>query len=485
MSDIHLHSGDQEDSVIRSLPHAVGPEKSVLSSMLQSPQEFIGIAIEEGTIKDHFYLPAHSRLFEFMVELFGKNEEIELVSLIQHLLDRGLLDKIGGPATVTNLYTYAPTPGHFQHHLKLLKEKFTLRAMIGLGHTMIAQAYDSPDEPQELLDETERQVMAIRDGHDPVRGPTIKSSVEIALQELEARIKGEVAVGGGIATGFEVLDRMTNGGPKPGEMFVIGARPSMGKTSFLMNIVEHVCLDLELPSLVFSAEMSQQAIVNRLIYSRAKFAYSKLQPGMKPTKGDLQKIREAARRIVMAKLVIDDRASPSLNQIRAKARRAKREHDIQFIGIDYLQLIKSKSRQSDSSREREIAEISAGIKALSKDLSIPIVILSQLSRAAEQRSGKQPGKPRLSDLRESGSIEQDADLVGLLYRSAYYAESEDEKAEKAGEAELVLAKNRNGETGHIPLTFIAELMRFETGAPAAEEKDMFGGNSQQRSRHEY
>jgi replicative DNA helicase len=260
---------------------------------------------------------------------------------------------------------------------------------------------------------------------------------------------------------------MSNG-LKPGEMFVIAARPSMGKTSLMMNIVEHVCIEQSKPSLIFSCEMSSFQIVQRLVFSRAKFALSKLTRGYAPDKGDLTRIQRAAMEVSNARMFIDDTPGITINEVRAKARRKKRDEGLEFIAIDYLQLMKSRTKQAENSREREIAEISAGIKGLAKELQVPIVILAQLNRGPETRSGKSVGVPRMSDLRESGSIEQDADMVGLLYRSAYYAEDAEEKEAEAGKAELVLAKNRNGETGHIPLTFIADLMRFESGPPARE-----------------
>ncbi|HVJ46272.1 MAG TPA: replicative DNA helicase [Luteolibacter sp.] len=462
-----LQKGSSEvDDVTRALPHAVGPEKSLLSSMLQDPQEYIGVAMEEKLTKEHFYLPAHSTLFGFLVELFEGGQEVELVSLVQRLLDRGLLDRVGGPATLTDLYTYAPSPGHFRNHLQHVKDKFVLRSIIQNANAAIAQAYDAPDEVAALLDTVEQSTLAIREGAETNRAPTLKQSVNEVLEQFQALLAGEKGAQG-IPTGFTELDRMSSG-LKPGEMFVVAARPSMGKTSFMMNIVEHIVMEQKKPSMVFSCEMSAFQIVQRLVFSRAKFALSQLSRGFTPAKGDLQRIQRAALEIAGSKLFIDDTAGISINELRAKARRKKREEDIGFIAIDYLQLMKSRTKQAENSREREIAEISSGIKGLAKELGIPILILAQLNRGPESRSGKSLGVPRMSDLRESGSIEQDADMVGLLYRTAYYAEDAEEKEQKAGEAELVLAKNRNGETGHIPLTFIAELMRFESGAPAKE-----------------
>jgi replicative DNA helicase len=454
------------DDVTRALPHALGPEKSLLSSMLQDPQEYLAVAIEEKLTKEHFYLPAHSTLFGFLIELFEAGHEVELVSLVQRLLDRGLLDRVGGPATLTDLYTYAPSPGHFRHHLQHVKDKFVLRSIIQNSNEAIAQAYDAPDEVASLLDTVEAKILAIREGSETNKALTVRQTVVDVLDQFQALLAGEKGAQG-IPTGFDELDRMTNG-LKPGEMFVIAARPSMGKTSLMMNLVEHVCIELGKASLVFSCEMSAFQLVQRLVFARSKFAISQLTRGYSPNKGDLQRIQRAAMEITNSKLFIDDTPGITINELRAKARRKKRDEDIQFIAIDYLQLMRSRTKQAENSREREIAEISAGIKGLAKELNIPVLILAQLNRGPEGRTGKSLGVPRLSDLRESGAIEQDADLVGLLYRSAYYADNQEEREAEAGKAELVLAKNRNGETGAIPLTFIAEYMRFENGPPASE-----------------
>lgn len=458
------------DDVTRTLPHAVGPEKSILSTMLNNPQEFIGVAIEEQLTKAHFYLPGNASLFGFLVELFEQGKEVELISLTQHLIDHGLLDRVGGPAALADICTYAPSPGHFRYHLQLVKDKFILRRQIEVCTAGIANAYDAPAEVMQSLDTLEREVMKIREQSEQTsEDQSIKASAEKFLEDLQKAIEGTESLPG-LTTGFEELDRKTNGGLKPGDMFVLAARPSMGKTSLMMNVVEHVVFDLHKPSLVFSVEMSQDQLIARLIASRAKFATSQIAKGYKPNKGDLQRIQRATMDVMEARelLHVDHRADITINQIRAKARRKKRENDIQFIAIDYLQLIRSKTRQAENSREREVAEISSGIKALAKELGIPIMILAQLNRGPEGRTGKNLGVPRMSDLRESGSIEQDADMVGLLYRSAYYADSEEEREAKDGEANLSLAKNRNGETGDIPLTFIAALMRFETGSPVKQ-----------------
>lgn len=401
-----------------------------------------------------------------LAELSGKGSEIELVSLVQLLHDRGILDHIGGASAVSDIYTYAPNAAHFISHLKLVKDKFVLRSIIQTCTESISDAYENPEETNQLLDQVEQHVLAIRQQGENVSTFSIQESVDEVMLRFQEIINGEVDVQG-VACGYPDLDAMSKG-LKPGEMFVIAARPSMGKTSLMMNLVEHISIDQGIPSLVFSCEMTAFQIVQRLVFSRARFALSRLGRGLKPNHEELKKLKRAVEEVGSAKLWIDDTAGIAIETLRAKARRRKREDGIGLIAIDYLQLLRSTSKQAANSREREIGEISAGIKALAKELEVPIIVLAQLNRGPEGRTGKSLGVPRMSDLRESGTIEQDADMVGLLYRTAYYAESEEEKEEEAGKAELVLAKNRNGETGHVPLTFIAELMRFETRAREPE-----------------
>lgn len=452
------------DDVTRALPHAVGPEKSVLSTCLQDPQEFIPLAIEEGLTARHFYLPAHATLFDFLLDLFGKAQEIELVSLVQRLIDAGKLDRVGGPSALYDIYGYQPTPIYFRHHIAELRTKYAGREIIRVCNHHIAEVYDSPDEIPATLEGLEREVMAIRDTDASDRPETIKEAASAVIADFEDQMQHKPE-SKGLMTGFDDLDRVTNG-LHAGEMTVIGARPSVGKTAFMMNIVEHVSVTNGFPVLVFSAEMTTKAITRRLIMSRARFALSQLSRGYTPNIGDLQRIQRASMEVGRSPLHIDDTSGPSIGYIRAKSRRLFREHGIRLIAIDYLGLIKSVSKQSQFSREREISEISAGIKGLAKDLGIPIILLAQLNRKVEDRGTKnEAGKPRMSDLKDSGSIEADADVIGLLSREGYQGD------DPTGAATLDLAKNRNGATGPMPLTFIADLTRFETGAPRQEPKE--------------
>ena len=458
-------------SAERALPHAIGPEKSILSSMFQDPQGYIALAIEDKLTDDHFYHPAHGQIFSLLQELFEQNKPVELISFSELLKDRGMLANVGGPSAITEIYTYTPTHTHFHHHLDIVKDKFVLRSVIKHCTEAITRAYEDQEEVEALLDNVESQVLAIREGAEKQKEETISDYMKQVIEHFEEFIsrKGDSR---GILTGYPDLDKMSNG-LKPGEMFIVAARPSMGKTSFAMNLVEHFCLDQNIPSMVFSLEMSAFQLVERLLYARARFDKSRIMNGFDPVKQDLLKIKKASEDINNCKLFIDDTAGISINELRAKARRKKKEEDIQVIAIDYLQLMRSNSKQAQNSREREVAEISAGLKGLAKELNIPIIVLAQLNRGPESRVGASGGggKPRMSDLRESGSIEQDADMVGLLYRSAYYADNQEERDAEDGKAELVIAKNRNGPTGSVPLSFIKETMRFESRAWGDDEHE--------------
>ncbi len=455
-----------DSNTITAPPHASGPEKSILSSMLQNPEEYIGRAIESKLTPAHFYLPSHGRLYQIFIDHFEAGKTIELVALTQHLLDRDLIDTIGGPAALTEIYTYAPTAAHFGSHLEIVKEKFILRNIITSCTHAITTANEDPQNVQEFLDTVEQKILEIRESSEVTVEIDVKMAVGEVMIYLQEFLAGDRGITG-ISTGYNVLDKMINGLKGP-DMFVIAARPSMGKTALMMNIIEHIVVNAGQPAMVFSCEMSTVQIVQRLIFSRARFEFQKLTKGYQPSKGDLERIKTASAEISKSKLFIDDTAGISINDLRAKARRKHRDEGISCIAVDYLQLMRSGSKQAANSREREVAEISAGLKALAKELNIPVIVLAQLNRGPEGRTGSALGVPRMSDLRESGSIEQDADMVALLYRKVYYAENQQDRDDDDGESELVLGKNRNGPTGNIPLTFLPALMRFEPRAFTTE-----------------
>ncbi|MGZ5002876.1 MAG: replicative DNA helicase [Chthoniobacterales bacterium] len=447
----------------RTLPHSVEAEQGVLGSMLISPREIIAEVVEKIT-EEYFYIPAHQTTYTVLVELWNAGQGIDLITFTQVLRDRNVLDAVGGASFVTSLFTFVPTAANVTYYLEIVREKYILRQIIAAATESVRRAYEEQDEVHALLDEVEQKIFAV--GEDRFKGqlPTMKEQVMGALESIEKLWEQRGGITG-ISTGFHELDRMTNG-LHDGEMIVIAARPSMGKTALAMNIAEHVAINGKLPVAVFSLEMSGQQLVQRLLCSRARVNLQKVREGFLP-EHDFPKLTNAASKLAEAEIYIDDSAGLSILELRAKARRLKAQKNIQLIVIDYLQLLRSTTRRAQDNRQLEISEISAGIKGLAKELKIPVIVLAQLNRQPEARSG---GKPRLSDLRESGSIEQDADLVGLLVRPEIYEEDEEARAEKAGEAELIIAKQRNGPVGDIPLTFLKEFTRFEDRARSSEPR---------------
>ncbi len=444
----------------RSLPHSLEAEQGLLGSILISQRELLGTCIEQID-ETAFHLPAHQIIYTSLIELWNESKPIDFITLTQELADRGRLDKVGGPAFVTQLFTYTPTAANASYYLEILQEKATLRKIITTCTDCAARGYGQ-DDPNTLLDEVEQRIFEISDQRVRTGVMPMKEAVLHAMSAIEKlyQTKGQVV---GLPTGFIKLDEMTTG-LHAGEMFVIAARPSMGKTALAMNIAEHVALEFGQGVGIFSLEMTATQLVERLLCSVARVNPKKVRDGFMPAQLFSQ-LTAAASRLATCPMFIDDTPSISVLELRAKARRMKSQHDIQLIVIDYLQLLRSPSRRAQDNRQLEIAEISAGIKALAKELQLPIIVLAQLNRQPDTRGG---GKPRMSDLRESGSIEQDADIIGLLVRPEVYAD-DDERESRAGEAELMIAKQRNGPIGEVKLTFLKEYTRFETRADRPEE----------------
>ena len=448
----------------RTPPNSVEAEQGVLGSMLISPRDTIAECVEKIN-EEYFYVPAHQTIYTVLVELWNAGQAIDLITFTQVLRDRNLLESLGGASFVTGLFTFVPTAANVQYYLDIVRDKYILREIIAAATESVRRAYEEQDEVNNLLDEVEQRIFAV--GEDRFKGQmlSMKDQVMEAIESIEKLYERKGGITG-ISTGFAEFDRMTSG-MHGAEMIVIAARPSMGKTALVMNIAEHVAVQEKLPVGVFSLEMSSQQLVQRLLCSRARVNLQKVRDGFLAER-DFPSLTAAASKLAEAKIFIDDSAGLSILELRAKARRLRAQHDVQLLIVDYLQLLRSTSRRAQDNRQLEISEISAGIKGLAKELKIPIIVVAQLNRQPEARSG---GKPRLSDLRESGSIEQDADLVGLLVRPEIYEEDEEARAEKAGEAELIIAKQRNGPVGEIPLTFLKEFTRFETRARNVSEPE--------------
>jgi len=449
----------------RLLPQSPDAEQGVLCSFLLNPREVGGLCVEKGITAESFHIPAHNAIFAVLLELWNAAKPIDFITLTQVLRDRNQLDQVGGAAFVTELFTFIPTAANAAYYVEILQEKWTLREVITTCTEFAARSYDEQDNVPTLLDEVEAQINRIARERFQTKAVSMKDQVMEAIESIEKLYERRGSITG-LPTGYAELDKMTDG-LHGAEMFVIAARPSMGKTALAMNIAEHVSVDHKMPVAIFSLEMSSQQLVQRLLCSRARVNLQRVRDGFLSER-DFPNLTAAASKLAESKIFIDDTAGLSILEMRAKARRLKTQHDIQLIVIDYLQLLRSTSRRAQDNRQLEIAEISSGVKALAKELMIPIIVLAQLNRNPENRSGDSKGRPRLSDLRESGSIEQDADIVALLVREEYYADSEEEKQEAEGKATLIIAKQRNGPVGDVPLTFLKEFTRFEDRARVAE-----------------
>ncbi len=449
----------------RPLPQSIDAEKGLLGSIMHSAT-VLDDCMAQMEAKQ-FHLPAHQAIFELLVEMRNTGKPIDLIAITQTLEDRRMLDEVGGAGAVTELFAFVPTAANADYYREIIKEKFLLRQMISTCTEYVARAHEEQGDVKVLLDEVEARVLEIGEERFRTALPSMKDMVNDALTGIEklVALKGSIT---GVSTGFAELDRMTNG-MHEGEMFVIAARPSMGKTALAMNIAEHVALEGNKPVAIFSLEMSSHQLVQRLLCSRARVNSKKLRDGF-IGKADMANLGATAASLSKSKIFIDDTPGLSILELRAKARRLRNREKIELIVIDYLQLLRSSSRRAQENRQIEIQEISYGIKALSKELKVPVIVLAQLNRNPEQRTGGTKGRPRLSDLRESGTIEQDADVVGLLIREKYYAEDDDQKKEAAGKATLIIAKQRNGPTGDVPLTFLEEFTRFEERAEDRQEE---------------
>jgi replicative DNA helicase len=459
-------TGSPQD-IHRTPPHSVDAEQGVLGSMLISPREAIAECVEKID-EQYFYVPAHRTIYEVLVELWNTGQAIDLITFTQVMRDRHLLDNVGGAVFVTQLFTFVPTAANVGYYLEIVRDKYILREIISAATESVRRAYEEQDEVNNLLDEVEQKIFAV--GEDRFKGQmlSMKEQVMSTLESIEKLFENKGAITG-ISTGFRDFDKLTSGLHRS-EMIVIAARPSMGKTALAMNIAEHASIEAKLPVAIFSLEMSAQQLVQRMLCSRARVNLAKTRDGFL-AEADFPKLTHAASKLAEAKIFIDDTAGLSVLELRAKARRMKAQQDLQLIIVDYLQLLRSTSRRAQDNRQLEISEISAGLKGLAKELNIPIIVVAQLNRNPEIRTGSGKGVPRLADLRESGSIEQDADLVGLLVREEYYADTDEEREELKGKAQLIIAKQRNGPIGDVKLTFLNEFTRFVDRADEAAEPE--------------
>ena len=436
----------------RTLPHNLEAEKSVLGAILIHNDAFNSAA--EVIDSRDFFRDAHRRIFDRMVALSERGGAIDFVTLKEELSRAGELDEVGGPAYIASLADGVPRSANVEYYAKIVKEKSTLRSLIHSANKILAEAYEAEEEPDLLLDEAERAIFAIaedriRQGFVPLRD-LVQSSFA-TIEKLQQH-KGLVT---GVPTGFVDLDEMTSG-LQPSDLVLVAARPSMGKTSFVLNIAQHVGTSTDMTVGFFSLEMSKEQLFMRLLTSEARIDAHRFRTGYLNEK-DYGRLSHALGTLAEARVFIDDTASIGVLEMRAKARRLKAEHGLHLLIIDYIQLMQGRGRFE--SRQTKLASISRSLKGLAKELGVPIVALSQLSRAPETRSDH---RPQLSDLRESGALEQDADVVMFIYREEQYRDADGTPNQEAeGMAEIIIGKQRNGPVGTARLAFIKEHTRFE------------------------
>ncbi len=432
-------------------PHSIEAEMCLLASMMLE-KEVLGQCVSLVN-RDSFYQADHQIIYDVLVKLYEQNRPVDAVILFEELSKRQLLEEIGGKGYLGQILGSVPSAAHGMHYAQIVREKALLRQLIGASNEILRDAYAPHEKADLILDNAEKRIFEIA---EKKVGESMQP-MEVVLHEVFEMIENRGQRG--IETGFLELDDMMNG-LQHGEMIIVAARPSMGKTAFALNLVEHIAADQRLPCAIFSLEMSKQQLAQRMLCSRGQIDAHKLRKGMLNSQ-EYTKLATVVGELAKAPIWVDD--SPGLTplELRAKARRLKLRHDVKCIMIDYMQLMDNPGPEN---RQQQITEISRAVKSVARELNIPVICLSQLNRATEGRDGH---RPRMSDLRESGSIEQDADVVMLLHREDYYKMSDPDFVPD-NVAEVIIAKQRNGPTGTIKLTFLNKTTRFENLSSASD-----------------
>ncbi|MEM6328660.1 MAG: replicative DNA helicase [Planctomycetota bacterium] len=439
----------------RMPPQAVDAEKAVLGSLLLLPEVCDEVALILRAAD--FYDDAHARIFAHFLAMHDAGQKIDHMLLIQRLRDAGEYEAIGGAAYVAELGESVPTAAHAEHYARIVRDKAMLRSLILASTDILRDAYDPSVEPRQMLSRAEEKVFAILEDKGQGQVTVIRDVLQDALSRIDARMKQEHAFGG-LETGFDDFDDLT-GGLHSSELVILAARPSMGKTALALNIIEHVAIDCQQPTLFVSLEMSSLELGDRLLCSRAKVNGHRLRNG-KITAEESRSLVETAAAISSAPLFIDDSPSRTMTEIAATARRLKRRHGLSLVAIDYLQLIDPDN--AGDPRQEQVAKIARRLKGLARELEVPVLCLGQLNRQTESSGDK---RPQLSNLRESGAIEQDADVVMFIHREEYYQTTEEDRERVRGEADLLVRKQRNGPVGDIKLTWLHDFTRFTNAAP--------------------
>ncbi|MDY3868626.1 MAG: replicative DNA helicase [Pyramidobacter sp.] len=432
-------------------PSNLDAERAVLGACILDRDALVDVI--EFLDSDDFYDLNYRDVFSVIAEMVKNNQPVDMLTLCNELERRGLLEKLGGQAFLASIVDSLPTAANAEYHARIVREKALHRRLISAGNAIVRMGYDESKDLNELLEDAERLVFEVSRQRNESSFKLVADLMKDTFEKLEEAFNSENNGITGITSGFSGIDRLTSGLQR-GALNIIAARPSMGKTALALNIARNVAVKAGLPVLVFSLEMGAEQLVLRLLGAEARMNLQDLINGTF-AQGDWRTLTKAASTLSKAPIYIDDSSLLTTIEMKARSRRFKAKHgDIGLIVVDYLQLM-SASRALDN-KQNEVAEISRGLKAIARELDVPVIALSQLSRAVESRNEK---TPQLSDLRDSGAIEQDADLVGLLYRDSYYAK--DPEAQKDNSASLDIAKNRNGPTDKVRLVFLREYTRFE------------------------
>lgn len=435
------------DTVQKLPPQNLDAEMAVLGSMLLD-EEAISVAVE-SIDKESFYKDNHKKIFEAISDLYSASKAVDLITLSDELKRKELLDEVGGVSFLISLANVVPTAANINHYVTIVKEKCILRNLINNSTRIVSYCYENEGNVTEAVDYAEKLIFEISERKTQGAFLHLKEIIKESIERIDKLYQNKTHVTG-TPTGFIDFDIQTAGLQKS-DLIIIAGRPSMGKSAFALNIAEYAAVGAKVPVAMFSLEMSKEQLVQRMLCAHAKVDAHKVRTGYLAT-SDWPRLTAAAGRLSEAPIFIDDTPAISVMELRAKARRLKMHYDIQMIILDYLQLMRGSTRSE--SRQQEISEISRSLKALARELNVPLVAISQLSRAVESRNDH---RPQLSDLRESGAIEQDADVVVLILREEYYSPTPDNQ----GIAEIIIAKQRNGPVGSVKLAFIKEYTTFQ------------------------
>ncbi len=453
--------GENIDGLLQcQQPQSVEAERGVLGSLLLLPEKFDEVALILRP--DDFYDDANASIYAHLIEMHDTGKKIDAMLLVQHLRDGGDYDRVGGAAYIAELGEAVPTAAHAEYYAKIVHEKATLRSLILASTDIIRDSYDPTIQPREMLARAEARVFAILEKKGNKQVTSIRDVLHEVLARIDARMKNDHAFGG-LETGFEDFDEMT-GGLHANELLILAARPSMGKTAMALNMVENIAVNSQHPTLFVSLEMSKLELGDRLLCSRAKVNGHRLRNGH-ISKEESQLLIRTANEVSTAPLYIDDTPGRTMTEIAAAARRLKRRHGLSLIVIDYLQLIEPDN--SSDPRQEQVSKIARRLKGLAREIEVPVLCLAQLNRQVE---ATRDNKPALSHLRESGAIEQDADVVMFVHREEYYQTNDEDRERCRGEADLLIRKQRNGPTGDVKLTWLHDFTRFTNAAPEPHEE---------------